>query len=92
MFELRTAFLTIWRYWYFWFIFGLFIFRSLQITRKQKQVIELKNKETGQQKGLSAEKNKGILVSIHYAKSIQQSLLPTQKYIERNLLQLNKKP
>ncbi|MBA2610932.1 MAG: tetratricopeptide repeat protein [Bacteroidetes bacterium] len=74
------------------FIFAGFIFRSLRITRKQKLLIELKNKETQEQKDIIEEKNKDILASIHYAKRIQQSLLPTQKYIERNLSQLNKKP
>ncbi|MDP1803396.1 MAG: tetratricopeptide repeat protein [Bacteroidota bacterium] len=67
------------------FVFGLFVFRSLQITRKQKRVIEIKNKETEEQKATIQEKNKDILDSIHYARRIQQSLLPTEKYIERHL-------
>ena len=37
------------------------------------------------QKTLLEEKNKDITDSIHYAKRIQESLLPTEKYIERNL-------
>lgn len=36
------------------------------------------------------EKNKDILASITYAKRIQQSMLPTEKYIEKNLKRLKK--
>jgi tetratricopeptide (TPR) repeat protein len=72
------------------FIFAGFIFRSLSITRKQKSLIELKNKETEEQKKIIEEKNKDILDSIRYAKRIQQSLLPTEKYFERKFKQLNK--
>ena len=54
-------------------IFAVFIFRSLRITRHQKVIIEEKQKE--------------ILDSIHYAKRIQTSLLPTEKYIDKFLKQ-----
>ena len=56
-------------------IFALFIFRALKTTRHQKNIIEEKQKE--------------ILDSIKYAKRIQTSLLPTEKYIARNLEQIN---
>ena len=49
-----------------------------RITKKQKNIIE-------EQKLIVEEKQKEILDSIHYAKRIQQSLLPTEKYIERSL-------
>jgi tetratricopeptide (TPR) repeat protein len=49
--------------------FAAFVFRSLKITKHQKHIIEEKQKE--------------ILDSIYYAKRIQSSLLPTEKYIER---------
>ncbi len=52
-------------------IFAVFILRSLKVTRLQKHVIEEKQKE--------------ILDSIRYAKRIQTSLLPTEKYIEKQL-------
>ena len=58
-------------------IFAFFVFRSLKITRRQKSIIEEKQKE--------------ILDSIHYAKRIQQSLLPTTKYIENNIQKLKTK-
>ena len=53
-------------------VFVVFIFRTLKTTRLQKAIIEEKQKE--------------ILDSIHYAKRIQTSLLPSEKYIERNLM------
>ncbi len=52
-------------------IFAVFILRSLRITKHQKSIIEEKQKE--------------ILDSIHYAKRIQTSMLPTEKYISRLL-------
>lgn len=48
-------------------IFAVYIFRTLSITRKQKIVIEEKQKE--------------ILDSIYYARRIQKSLLPNETYI-----------
>lgn len=63
-------------------VFGVFIFRSLRITRKQKQVIETKNKETEEQKKvieaqkkIVEEHNKDITDSINYAQRIQKALL-----------------
>ncbi len=52
-------------------VFAAFILRSLRIARHQKIIIEEKQKE--------------ILDSIRYAKRIQTSLLPTEKYIQKNL-------
>ena len=57
-------------------IFAFFIFRTLKLTKHQKHIIEEKQKE--------------ILDSIHYAKRIQTSLLPTEKYIERKLKKITK--
>lgn len=37
------------------------------------------------------EKQKEILDSIHYAKRIQRSLLPTEKYIEKKLKELSER-
>jgi hypothetical protein len=73
-------------------IFAGFIFRALRITRKQKQIIEEQKLAVEHQKAevetakhIIEEKNKDIMDSIHYAKRIQISLLPTEKYIERKL-------
>jgi tetratricopeptide (TPR) repeat protein len=52
-------------------VFAAFVFRTLKHTKHQKTIIEEKQKE--------------ILDSIYYAKRIQISLLPTEKYIEKNL-------
>jgi two-component system sensor histidine kinase/response regulator len=60
-----------------------FVINRLRITNKQKQIIE-------HQKNLLEEKQIAILDSIHYAKRIQKSLLPTEKYIERNINRLRK--
>lgn len=61
-------------------IFSFIIFNRLRVTRKQKNII--------------AEKQKEILDSIQYAKRIQQSLLPNETYIDKNLKRLikNKRP
>ncbi len=55
-------------------IFAAFVFRSLKTTRKQKLIIEQKQKE--------------ILDSIRYAKRIQTVLMPTDKYVEKTLKNL----
>jgi hypothetical protein len=57
-------------------IFGAIMYNRFRITQKQKEIIELKQKE--------------VVDSITYAKRIQTSLLPTEKYIERNLKRLKK--
>jgi tetratricopeptide (TPR) repeat protein len=57
-------------------VLGL-IYSRFQLTKKQKVIIEHKNKE--------------ITDSINYARKIQQSILPNEKYIEKELNKLNKK-
>jgi len=73
-------------------IFAGFIFRSLRITRKQKEVIEIKSKETEEQKQLIEkqkelveERNKDILDSITYAKRLQDAILPPLSIIKQYL-------
>ena len=53
-------------------------FRSLRITRRQKEVIEEKNK-------LVEEKNRNITDSINYAKRIQESLMLSEEEINKIL-------
>ncbi len=55
-----------------------------RLTQKQKMLIE-------EQKNTVDEKQKEILDSIHYAKRIQSSLLPTEKYIEKSINRLANK-
>lgn len=62
---------------------ALIVFRSLRLVRGQKLIIEL-------QKNLVEEKQREVLDSIHYARRIQTSLMPSEKYIERNLERLKK--
>jgi serine phosphatase RsbU (regulator of sigma subunit) len=65
--------------------FAGFIFRSLRITRKQKQLIESKRAETEIQKKIIEEKNKDITDSIHYAKRIQDALLREETHVSMHL-------
>jgi serine phosphatase RsbU (regulator of sigma subunit) len=62
-------------------VFSGFVFRSLRLTRKQKQIIEIKSLETAHQKLVIEEKNKDITDSITYAKRIQQAKLPKKEEI-----------
>ena len=68
----------------------VFVFRSYRIKNKSNILLEQKNTEIAMQKEIVEEKQKEIIDSIHYAKRIQQSLLPTEKYIEKTLIRLNK--
>ncbi|MBL7883192.1 MAG: tetratricopeptide repeat protein [Bacteroidia bacterium] len=63
--------------------FAIFIFRSLKTTQKQKVIIQEQKSIVEHQKHLVEEKQKEIIDSINYAKRIQMSILPSEKYIER---------
>lgn len=63
-----------------WFLIGCFT----KFTEMQKKLIE-------EQKRIVEDKQKGIIDSIRYARRIQRSLLPTEKYLDKQLNQLNKK-
>jgi serine phosphatase RsbU (regulator of sigma subunit) len=65
--------------------FSVFVFRSLRIARKQKQIIEIKNAETEFQKKIIQEKNKDITDSIFYAKQIQDALLGEEEHMSKHL-------
>jgi tetratricopeptide (TPR) repeat protein len=62
-------------------VFFIFIFRSLQIARKQKDIISA-------QKHLVEEKQREVLDSIHYARRIQTALMPSEWYFDKNLRSL----
>jgi tetratricopeptide (TPR) repeat protein len=66
-------------------VFGAFMFNRFRITKKQKHIIEEQKYLVEKQKHFVEEKQKEIMDSIRYAKRIQQSLLPTDKYLERIL-------
>lgn len=57
-------------------VFTIFLFNRFRVIRKQKKIIEEKQKE--------------ILDSIRYARRIQDALLTSQTYIERNIKRLRK--
>ncbi len=72
-------------------ILAFVIFRSLQQNRKAKKIIEEQKATTEFQKHIVEEKNKEIIDSITYARRIQNSLLPTEKYIDDQMRRLRKK-
>jgi len=65
-------------------VFSFFIYRSLQENKKKNIII-------ARQKDIVEEKQKEVMDSIKYAKRIQMALLPSEKYIDRSLNELNKK-
>jgi tetratricopeptide (TPR) repeat protein len=65
--------------------FSIFIFRGYRQKQKANKIIAMQKKEVEAQKEVIEEKQKEVLDSIHYAKRIQQSLLPTEKYIHKSL-------
>lgn len=64
-------------------LFAFVLVNRFRLIRKQKKIIEL-------QKIMVEVKNKDITDSIQYAKRIQQTLLPQEKFIDRTLKRLNK--
>lgn len=63
-------------------LLAIVIFRSLRMNQKKNEIIT-------RQKEIVEEKQKEILDSIHYAKRIQTALLPSERYLERNLNKIN---
>ncbi len=75
-------------------IFLVFVFNRLQVTKKQKIVIETQKLEVEKQKTVVElahseleEKNQEILDSITYAKRIQNAILPPLKVVKEYLTQ-----
>ena len=66
-------------------IFSFFIFNRLQVTRKQKALIEKQKVEVEEQKNIVEEKSEEILASISYAKRIQDAILPPIKLVKESL-------
>jgi tetratricopeptide (TPR) repeat protein len=59
-------------------VFSLLLYKRFNLTKKQKSIIE-------EQKKIVEEKQKAITDSIHYAKRIQTTLMPTEKFIEKTM-------
>jgi len=73
-------------------LFSLIIVRSLQITRKQKRIIEIQKRAVERQKGeverqkaLVDEHQKEIIDSITYAKRLQDAILPPLDFVQKHL-------
>jgi serine phosphatase RsbU (regulator of sigma subunit) len=66
-------------------ISGGVLYNRLRIIRKQKEIIEIKNRETEEQKTIIEEKQKEILASISYAKRLQEAILPPQNLVKQHL-------
>jgi len=64
-------------------VFGSVMSNRFRVAKKQKNVIAEQKNIAEKQKQFVDEKQKEIMDSIHYAKRIQTSLLPTEKYIQR---------
>lgn len=64
-------------------VFSVLLYNRFKLTKKQKSIIEA-------QKHIVDEKQKEIIDSIHYAKRIQQALLPSEKYLEKTFINLKK--
>jgi tetratricopeptide (TPR) repeat protein len=63
----------------------LVIVNRFRLTQKQKKTIEEQKRKADQAYAALQVKNKETLDSIHYAKRIQQALLPAEAYIQRVL-------
>lgn len=61
------------------------VFNRFRLTQKQKRVIEEQKEQVGLAYDQLHSKNKEVMDSINYASRIQNSLLPTEKYISKNL-------
>ncbi len=70
--------------------YSIILVRFLQFTLLLGREVISANNEIDSQKKLIEEKNKDIIDSIKYARRIQSSLLPTEKFIDRILTNGNK--
>ena len=68
-------------------LFLVFVFNRLQVTRKQKSVIEEQKTVVEKAHHELEEKNKEIMDSITYAKRIQSAILPPTKLVKEYLPQ-----
>ena len=74
------------------FLIMLIIFFFIKLSKSRK-IIFLQKEQVEKQKHLIEEKQKEIIDSITYARRIQRSLLPTEKYIDKTLRRItDKKP
>jgi tetratricopeptide (TPR) repeat protein len=67
------------------FVFAIFMVNRFVKIKNQKRIIEEQKRIVEDQKHLVDIKQKEVLDSLHYAKRIQQALLPSKKYLEKYL-------
>jgi hypothetical protein len=75
----------------FMILLATLIFRGYRNKQKLNVLVTAEKHKVEMQKELLEEKQKEILDSIHYAKRIQDSLLPSEISMDRNLKRLIKK-
>ncbi len=66
-------------------IFSVLLYVRFRLTNKQKDIISIQKSEVENQKHLVEEKQKEILDSIHYAKRLQDAILPPLSFINEHL-------
>jgi serine phosphatase RsbU (regulator of sigma subunit)/Tfp pilus assembly protein PilF len=66
-------------------VFSVIVFSRLKITRKQNKLIAFQKQKVETQKQDIEEKNREISASIHYAKRIQDAILPDKEEINKHL-------
>jgi tetratricopeptide (TPR) repeat protein len=66
-------------------LFSGFIYNRFRVVEKQKKIIESQKQTVELQKHIVEERNKEVMDSIYYARRIQRSLLPTEKYLQKIL-------
>jgi hypothetical protein len=71
-------------------VFFYFIYKAFTRIKQKNKIISLQKREVEKAKQLVEHKQTEILDSIKYAKRIQQSLLPTEKYICKSINTLKK--
>lgn len=67
------------------FVTAFLLINRNRIKQRANEKLAATNEEIQKQKDIIEQKQKEIIDSIHYSKRIQQSLLPTEKYIEKVL-------
>lgn len=65
--------------------FSILLYRRFNEVKKQKNIIELKEQETSEQKLIIEEKQREIIDSLYYARRIQQAMLPNEMKIEKSI-------
>jgi serine phosphatase RsbU (regulator of sigma subunit) len=66
-------------------VFAVFVFNRLQVTRKQKTIIEEQKHLVEEKNHIIEEKQKEIIDSINYAKRIQHTLLAHDEFLKEHL-------